>query len=1562
MLSRKNFSEKLRKMERKKQFFSIRKLSIGVASVLVGVSLYLNGNTMAQAATVNNNDSSTLQQDNLNNNTAQDIDNLAQQEQNLKTKEEPLNKTELLNTTKKTENKNLSGITISNPSVKIDNSYTTIADKHYEDKDAIYDIGTSNQPNTATEVAEKSVSYTNQVTLAYRTKIDTNSKEAQDWYNQNSVPSIRISIEGDYPAIVSPVSSPKIVSSLNGVNYTIGEISNYSNSYVMNFSKDNLKPFFEKATTISFDASLKFKVEGLNEVDSKKIYYSADKDKFLSKKTIDVKTIDNELRAIIVDDGIKQEEIPLEDSIKVQHQIQVKAGTYKYGIDKINSIDNNDEAHNYTLITKLSADGSKLSLKQPIKQLEFGDISSLFGSNRTFVIRQSKASKLTDLADKLTLSSLKPDFINILKTLSLEKSFPELKVNFSQGANIVNNIYSTGIEGKQTTIQPITSEQADELIDSIHQSITSDSDYIYYTFTYDGPKLYPTEKSNYSITPIQVDPNIISLADVQAYLVKNPLTENSLKKEVDNVLGISYSPDKKAYYSIADARIEYDNPEIIYGEAKGTPAKGYIELIDHDNPNKVYDSIELTGVVGDRIKVPETKKKDWLNLLSTNNLEFVKNYILPDSILMTNKINHIKIYVQHKLKDVSDDPEYKSKTEKTVKRLVQYVDPITQKVIPLVQQTAILHRTATQNVVTGEVSYGNWVSDKTAFNAVTVPTFTGYTTINLAAAGKIAIDKNTKESNIVTITYKPNKQIVKLNYIDKLTGETLNTVTLLGETNEVSTYSTKSKIENFVEKGYVVVKDETNGKNIVFDNSNLDQEYNIYFGHKLTPINESKSISQIIKYIDVNTSKQLLPDNVQTIKFTRSGKHDEVTNIDSWNNWVASDEKFTAILTPKVKGYETHNIVVPERKINSNSNDKTIIVTFSKEAPVGIKPDKDHLSVKTIKRTIVFSGINHKPIIQVVKFSRLDGNGYIGYQDPVTDTITYNGWQTEDIWNSYTPDIIKSNNVTYLPQVNFINSKHVNINSSDEIVEIKYIAQSNGPELITPVDPIGKVVEDTIKYIDFETGNILEKDVVKNIARTRFSYEDKVKDYLNKGWVLVSNNIPTMTESSPQEYKIILIKPKVEDDFVDEPTIAYNTSVVGSVENYLPNSTKLPKPIEQTHKLEKNSLPIEETSQRATESPSTSGIKSSSTPTIVSSKVKGGVNKLSKLKITSKVNSTNIIWETSNNKVSEPLSKIETIEKYGERKENINSVSSSSNVAHSSIKYRLNNYLGKIPVITTFKGKVPNLSSDLLNKLPLDTKLNWDKKNLDVSEVGIEKAVVKVTYSDGTSKVIPIRINILKPETKEVHTLPGVVPKPEDCIQNKEQYPKGTKYSWKKKPNLSKPGTHKAIVIITLPNKTKTEVSVSILVEKSNYYSSHLRIDKKRNLIKNGKIIEPDKLIKNKMPVKTKYLWKKKPSLKSSGTKEGIIKIVFPNGHKKEVRIKIKVSNFSNSKTKATVIGLDSENLNKNTVGQRPEDQGESIRIIHSKAKTLSDIVAKEYVEKRIRKSQIKIPQTRSNN
>ena len=54
MLSKNNFNEKLRQMDNQKDHFAIRKLTIGVASVLIGITFMGFGGQAVHAAEVTN--------------------------------------------------------------------------------------------------------------------------------------------------------------------------------------------------------------------------------------------------------------------------------------------------------------------------------------------------------------------------------------------------------------------------------------------------------------------------------------------------------------------------------------------------------------------------------------------------------------------------------------------------------------------------------------------------------------------------------------------------------------------------------------------------------------------------------------------------------------------------------------------------------------------------------------------------------------------------------------------------------------------------------------------------------------------------------------------------------------------------------------------------------------------------------------------------------------------------------------------------------------------------------------------------------------------------------------------------------------------------------------------------------------------------------------------------------------------------------------------------------------------------------------------------------------------
>lgn len=71
MLSKNNFDEKLKQMNKKSDKFSIRKLTIGAASVLIGTVFYLNngGNVVQAADDVPNRPATQVEKQNINQKT-----------------------------------------------------------------------------------------------------------------------------------------------------------------------------------------------------------------------------------------------------------------------------------------------------------------------------------------------------------------------------------------------------------------------------------------------------------------------------------------------------------------------------------------------------------------------------------------------------------------------------------------------------------------------------------------------------------------------------------------------------------------------------------------------------------------------------------------------------------------------------------------------------------------------------------------------------------------------------------------------------------------------------------------------------------------------------------------------------------------------------------------------------------------------------------------------------------------------------------------------------------------------------------------------------------------------------------------------------------------------------------------------------------------------------------------------------------------------------------------------------------------------------------------------------
>ena len=130
-------------------------------------------------------------------------------------------------------------------------------------------------------------------------------------------------------------------------------------------------------------------------------------------------------------------------------------------------------------------------------------------------------------------------------------------------------------------------------------------------------------------------------------------------------------------------------------------------------------------------------------------------------------------------------------------------------------------------------------------------------------------------------------------------------------------------------------------------------------------------------------------------------------------------------------------------------------------------------------------------------------------------------------------------------------------------------------------------------------------------------------------------------------------------------------------------------------------------------------------------------------------------------------------------------------------------------------------------------KDNIKKANPDLpngNKIDVDKdGTATITFPDGSTKVIP-GSDLVRPETdadrytpkgQDVPVKQGETPKAEDGIANKGDLPNGTKIEWKETPDTSKVGDHNATIVITYPDGSKDEVTVTVKVSPNANNNGH---------------------------------------------------------------------------------------------------------------------------------------------
>ena len=248
-----------------------------------------------------------------------------------------------------------------------------------------------------------------------------------------------------------------------------------------------------------------------------------------------------------------------------------------------------------------------------------------------------------------------------------------------------------------------------------------------------------------------------------------------------------------------------------------------------------------------------------------------------------------------------------------------------------------------------DTAYINDPNDPTKMIAVdkNLPTIPGYTAkVVPVTPGDLSSDTK--------VVYVKNDQKASVTYRDETSGSILETVALAGKSGEAINYSTAERIKHYQDLGYALVTDGyPAGASFDLD-STVDQAWTVSFkrvaldfnpdnAHEPgTPIYPNqpngpkwpakdaylKDVTYTVHYASKDSNAKLPVDSVQKAQWKRSLTLDSVTgDILTAGEWKADKTKFDLVITPMVNGYFADKGSVASQDVTMDSKVETVTYT-----------------------------------------------------------------------------------------------------------------------------------------------------------------------------------------------------------------------------------------------------------------------------------------------------------------------------------------------------------------------------------------------------------------------------------------------------------------------------------------------------------------------------------------------------------------------------------------------------------------------------------------------------------
>ena len=437
--------------------------------------------------------------------------------------------------------------------------------------------------------------------------------------------------------------------------------------------------------------------------------------------------------------------------------------------------------------------------------------------------------------------------------------------------------------------------------------------------------------------------------------------DNDNAQSVDSVTTPSitgYTPDKP---SIEEQAFKFGDKDVeVTVRYNANTQTARITYID-DTTKTNLESKETSGKFGQAITF-ETAPADEIENYKKQGHVLVSSTFDNNKYQADNSNNVFYVHFVHDTKNVSRNSN--------VKMTVHYVMDDNSEAPSDNKQTVNFTENGIQDLVTKHIDWTPAVSQ--TFKDVATPKMTVYTPDQDNVTGQ-AVNFGDNDVN-VTVHYSANTQTATITYIDDTEKKTLSSDNQNGKFNQVIAFEhdPAEVIKGFEEKGYVFVSNTFDNQKYQADNSN--NVFEVHFVHGTKNVSRKDDVNMTVHYV-MDDNSEAPSDNKQTLSFTENGIQDLVTKHIDWT--TANSQTFKDVVTPKVAGYTPDQDKVTGPTVNFGDNDVEVTVTYSPNVQLGHINYIDDDTKKTLTRDNFSGRTNeHEDYTSTDRIQEFENKGY----------------------------------------------------------------------------------------------------------------------------------------------------------------------------------------------------------------------------------------------------------------------------------------------------------------------------------------------------------------------------------------------------------------------------------------------------------------------------------------------------------------------------------------------------------------------------------------------------------